>query len=71
MVAQEEELKEKYVEMQLIGNKMKQLESQIETVRERLVRIREVENDLDELKNTKLGSEALVPISEGIFVRQA
>jgi prefoldin alpha subunit len=69
MAADEEELKEKYLALQMLAGKMKQLEEQVQAVSERLALIREVEDSLDELKSAKADVDALVPVSEGIFVK--
>ncbi|MFH1182314.1 MAG: prefoldin subunit alpha [Candidatus Woesearchaeota archaeon] len=71
MAANEDQLKEKYLALQMLAGKMKQIEAQVQAVSERLAQIREVEDSLDELKAAKAGSEALVPVSEGIFVKAA
>jgi prefoldin alpha subunit len=65
----DEVAKKKYAELQLIDGKMRQIEAQIDAVSDRLGQISEVQNYLDDLKNVKLGSDALVPLSEGIFVK--
>jgi prefoldin alpha subunit len=65
----EDEVKERYMELQMIGNRIKQLQAQVESVSERILNMKAVQKSLDELKEVKLGSNTLVPISEGIFVK--
>jgi prefoldin alpha subunit len=69
MTANDEALKEKYLALQMLAKGMKQLQEQIQAVSERLSMLRDVEEALDELKASKEGTEALVPVSEGIFMK--
>ncbi|MCP3683044.1 MAG: prefoldin subunit alpha [bacterium] len=66
---QEEELQQKYMEFQMLGSQLKQLQGQLQTAEEQTVDLRTVMDGLSELKNTKSGGELLAPISEGIFVQ--
>ena len=65
----EELVKEKYTELQILGNTIKQLQAQVEAITERVLAVKSVDNSLDELKGVTAGSDSLVPVSEGIFVK--
>jgi prefoldin alpha subunit len=67
----EEEMREKYMALEMLANNMKQFEKQIHAVSERLTMIRDVNQSLDELAASKAGAESLVPLSEGIFVKSS
>lgn len=68
---QQEELQQKYLELQLLGNQIKQLQKQMQATEEQIIELRTVAEGLSELNNAEKGSEMLAPISEGIFVKAA
>ncbi len=61
--------KEKYVELQILDAQMNQLQQQIQAFETQSVEIDSVMQSLAEIKNSKVGSEILVPISSGIFLK--
>jgi prefoldin alpha subunit len=62
-------LQEKYVEMQLIDQQMKQAEQQIMQLDKQVVDLATVQEALDDLKKTKKGTELFIPITNGIFAK--
>ena len=65
----QEELKQKYVELQLIGEQIKQLQQQAQMLEEQSVELNMTLQGLEDLEKTKKDKEILVPISTGIFAK--
>lgn len=65
----EKEVQKKYIELQLLGNQLKQMQSQIQALDEQSVGLSNLIENLKELKLVKKGTGILVPFSEGIFVK--
>lgn len=59
----------KYIEYQMIEQQLKQMQEQMEKFEQQIAEIQTIAEQLDELKNAKVGSETLVPIANGIFVK--
>jgi prefoldin alpha subunit len=66
---EEEELKRKYVEFQLLEKQMQQTQKQLQLLEEQVLDLIVTHQGLEELKDVKKGSELLVPVSSGIFAR--
>lgn len=64
-----EEVQEKYVEFQIIDQQIKQVQKQLQTFDAQLSELESIKDALDELKNVKKGTEILVPVSSGIFIK--
>ena len=64
-----EELKEKYTELQMIGEQMKQLQQQAQMLEEQSAELNMTLQGLKDLEKTKKDKEILVPISTGIFAK--
>lgn len=62
-------LEQKYMEHQLLGQQIKQLENQLQTIENQIMEINVVGQGIDSLKKTKTGTEILVPVSSGIFLK--
>ena len=69
MTNNEQELQEKYMELQLLEQNVKVAQSQVQTLMTQLAELESVNETLNELKDMKQGSELLVPISNGIFIK--
>lgn len=65
----EKELQQKYLEMRLIEQQIKQVQQQAQQVDQQIVELNNIKSNLDDFAKTKIGSEILVPISPGIFVK--
>lgn len=65
----EKELREKYIQTQYIEKQVKQVTKQLEQLDEQSSEITQIVSDLEELKGVKPGSEILVPIHNGIFLK--
>lgn len=62
-------LQEKYMEYQMLEQMIVQLQSQMEAVDKQMVELLTIKQGLDDLKDAKKGSEMLVPLANGIFVK--
>ncbi len=65
----QKELQQRYLEFQLIEQQSRQIEKQLQVLENQLVEITGVQLSLDDLKEAKIGSEIMVPVSNGIFVK--
>ena len=65
----EEEVKEKYMEFQMLKGQMEQLIGYVEQVTEKIAELTTTKQALDELSEVSSGTEAFVPLSQGIFVK--
>jgi len=62
-----QELQQKYMEFQLLGEQMKQTQKQIQVLEEQMTEIVYTQQSLDSIKDLKKGDQILVPVSNGIF----
>ena len=69
MKEDEKKAQEKYIEMKILEEQMKEVQKQAATVEQQLMELSIVVESLDEFKKAKRGDELLVPISSGIFVK--
>ncbi len=65
----QEEMQKKYIEMQMLDAQMKQIHKQLEGMEENAAELTQTRNNINSLKDIRLGTEMLVPISSGIFVK--
>jgi len=63
------ELQRKYLEMQYLGEKLQEMQKQMEKIDESLLEIMNAQDTLNDIKVLKKGSELLVPLTNGIFVK--
>jgi len=66
---QEELMTERYMELQLVASTMQEMQGTIKQLDEQLVEINSIKANLDRLGKSKPGSEMLVPLNNGIFVK--
>ncbi|MFH1399524.1 MAG: prefoldin subunit alpha [Candidatus Woesearchaeota archaeon] len=66
---QEEELKEKYYELQMIQEHLKQLQQQAEALDEQYNELGGAFRAIEDIEKSKPGEEILLPISSGIFLK--
>lgn len=64
-----EKLKQKYLEVQLLNQQIKQLQQQMAMLEQQLEEAYAAKDSITEIQSVKEGTEILVPISNGIFVR--
>ncbi|MDP7116179.1 MAG: prefoldin subunit alpha [Candidatus Woesearchaeota archaeon] len=67
----EKQMKEGYVEYQMVTQQVKQVQEQIESIQEQLTDLNSVTENLDHLKEAKKEDEMLIPVANGIFFKTA
>ena len=66
---QAKHVQQKYFELQMLDQQMKQVQKQVEAIERQVGEIDEVQQSLDELAKSKQGAEMWVPVSSGIFLK--
>jgi len=69
MAEKEEKIQKLYLEFQEIDQQIKQLEQQNSALSTQLTDLTVTVQSLDDIKNTKNGTEILVPLSGGIYAK--
>ncbi len=65
----EKKMQELYTQFQLLEQHIKQTQQQVTTINSQLVDLVSTTKSLDDLKNVKSGTEILVPVSSGVYVK--
>ena len=65
----EQEVQKKYLALQALGQQMQQIQQQAEALEQQADSLDETLKSLDEIGTVKAGTEILVPIANGIFVK--
>ena len=65
----QEKMQEIYMELQMVNQHLKQLHSQQEMIGQQTMEIQGAIQGLDEFSKTSDGSEILLPLSSGIFIK--
>ncbi len=63
----EKKIQQKYIELQIMDQQLRQLQQQINKIDEQLMELAITDQSIDELRTTKKNSETLVPIAPGIY----
>lgn len=63
------ESKKKYMELKMLDDQLNQVQKQIMAFDNQVAELENIRESLDELKKVKPGTEILVPVSNGMFVR--
>ena len=66
---QEKELQDRYMEFQVLEQQLRQLQADLQNVDMQLLEVKSMQNAVSEIEKIKPGSEALVPIANGMFVK--
>ena len=69
MARDAKKLQQKYLELQVIDQQMKQLQRQLQLIESQMMEVTMTKEALNELGAVSKGTEMLAPISGGIFVR--
>ena len=69
MNQEEKKLQEKYMEMKLLEEQMKEVQKKAETVQQQILELSATAQSLDDFNKVEEGTEILVPISSGIFTK--
>jgi len=65
----DDDLQQRYLEYQLLTNQIKQLQQQIEQLTQHLVDLGGIKEGLDNVSNSEIGEELLVPVGSGVFIK--
>ena len=69
MTMNENKVKEKYMEYQLLMQQFQQLQENISALEKHIFELRALDDNLSSLSKTKAGEETLMPLGSGIFVK--
>jgi len=69
MTMNENKVKEKYMEYQLLMQQFQQLQENIGALEKHILELRVLDDNLSSLSKTKAGEETLMPLGSGIFVK--
>ncbi|MBW2996240.1 prefoldin subunit alpha [Candidatus Woesearchaeota archaeon] len=65
----QQQLQQKYMEMQMLSQQMQQAQKQIEMVNNQINELNLTKEALDDISKTKEGTEIRVPLASGIFIK--
>ncbi len=65
----QKQLQEKYFEYQMLEEQTKQVQEQLQTVTKQIEELDSIHDALERISKTKTGTEVLVPLSSGIFLK--
>ena len=65
----EKKLQKLYMQFQILEQHIKQMQQQAATLNAQLLDLISTTHSLDDLKNVKPGTEILVPISSGVYIK--
>jgi prefoldin alpha subunit len=68
-MTKEQEATKKYLEMQMLGQKMQQVQEQLQQLEQQVESVNDTSQSLDELSTVAQGTEILVPVANGIFIK--
>ena len=62
-------MKEKYMEYQILMQQLQQLQQNISALEKHIIDLRGLDDNLNSLSQTKINSETLMPLGSGIFLK--
>ena len=65
----QQQLQEKYVELQILEQQMKQLQEQLQHIEQQRAELHRLEGSLQDIRKTKAGTDLLVSLGPGIFAK--
>jgi prefoldin alpha subunit len=68
-LAQQKQMQQKYMELQMLDQQMKNVQKQVEAIEQKASEVEEIQQSLDSLGATKKGTDMWVPIANGIFLK--
>lgn len=69
MTDEQKEAQQKHIEMHLLDQQIKQVQKQLQLLEQQILELNATKDALDDFAAIKPGTEILVPISSGIFVK--
>ena len=65
----QEEVRQKYMELQILGQQIAQLQKQMQMLESQFIDLALMDQALDDIKNVKEGAKIFVPVGLGIFAK--
>lgn len=65
----EQELQQKYMQFQMVDSQVKQLKEQIQALNNQMQELQTLKQGLKDLESVEEGSEALIPLNAGVYLR--
>lgn len=69
MNEEEQKLQQKYIELQLLDQQIKQIQQQLVLLEQQISDLTILEESLNEIKKVELNSEILAPLGAGVFIK--
>ncbi len=63
------ELQEKYIELQILDQTIKQIQQQLSILDQQLFELQNLNEDLEEVSKVKPNSDILTPLGAGVFIK--
>ncbi len=70
-MASKKELEEKYLQIQIIDQELKKIDTHVQAIDEQLVEIESIKASIEEFRSVAAGQRLLFPLSQGIFAKAA
>jgi prefoldin alpha subunit len=64
-----QELQEKYVELQILDQTIRQIQQQLSILDQQLFELQRLNESLDEISKVNINSEILTPLGAGVFIK--
>jgi len=68
-LANQEDMQQKYMQMQMVEQQIKQLQQQMQTTEQQIMELSITLQALDDIKKVEKGTDILVPLASGIFAK--
>ena len=65
----EKQIQQKYMELQMLGQQMQHIQKQLNMIEQQTLELDSTKESIETISKTKPGTELLVPISQGIFLK--
>lgn len=65
----DQEIQQKYMELQMLTSQLKQAQQQIEMLTQQVSEMGKVHESLEEISKSEAGTEIMLPLGAGIFVK--
>jgi len=65
----EQEVQQKYMELQMISSQLKQVQQQVEVLSHQIVELSRVNESLEDISKAKKGTDIMAPLGSGIFIK--
>lgn len=62
-------LQQRYIELQMLGQQMQSVQKQLHLLEQQMLEMNVAKEAVDDISKTKPGTELLIPITSGIFIK--